>query len=83
MNETYYIAGAPDKAEELTGRFIPQLMKSALFFYDYFDYARSEFERCYNCIQFVADLAQEYGDENLAEQIRTDFDKAFGLDEEE
>ena len=83
MIETYYIAGAPDKAEELTGRFIPQLMKSALFFYDYFDYARSEFERCYNCIQFVADLAQEYGDENLAEQIRTDFDKAFGLDEEE
>ena len=73
MIETYYDAGAPDKALELAERFADQLFQSTLFFLQYYDFAKREFENCYNNLQYLSDLAEHHGDKEFAEDIRNRF----------
>ena len=73
MIDTYYNAGAREKAVELSERFIDELLHSSEFFLNYYDYAKREFEACYNCISYVADLAEIYGDTEMADSIRNRF----------
>ena len=73
MIETYYDAGAPEKALELAERFADQLFQSTLFFLQYYDFAKREFENCYNNLQYLSDLAEHHGDKEFAEGIRNRF----------
>jgi len=73
MIETYYDAGAPEKALELAERFADQLFQSTLFFLQYYDFAKREFENCYNNLQYLSDLAEHHGDKEFAEDIRNRF----------
>ncbi len=80
MIETYYDAGAPEKALELAERFSDQLFQSTYFFLQYYDFAKREFENCYNNLQYLSDLAEHHGDKEFAEGIRNRFNSL--LDEE-
>ena len=80
MIETYYDAGAPEKALELAKRFSDQLFQSTYFFLQYYDFAKREFENCYNNLQYLSDLAEHHGDKEFAEGIRNRFNSL--LDEE-
>ena len=73
MIETYYNAGAPEKALELAEQFVDELFVSTLFYLDYYDYARTEFENCYKILQYLADLADINGDKEFASSIRDRF----------
>ena len=75
MIETYYMAGASDKAKDLTVRFEDQIMTSASFFLAYYDFAKREFESCYNVISYLADLTEHYGDKEYADGLRTRFNE--------
>ena len=70
MIETYYNAGAADKALDLARRFIDELFISMDFFLDYYDLAKREFEACYSCISYLEGLSQHYGDEEFSVEIR-------------
>ena len=82
MIETYYNAGADDKALELAKRFTDELFISTGFFLEYYDWAKREFESCFNCISYVADLADHYGDHEYAQEIRDRFNSMLGIEEE-
>jgi len=73
MIETYYEAGEPQKAAELAARYADQLIKSSEFFLEFYDVARQEFEMCYQCLQFVSEITEQYGDSQLAASIRDRF----------
>lgn len=73
MIESYYKAGAPEKARELAGKFAGQILPSAAFFLNHYDFARQNFEHCYNYIGILADVVEHYGDEQLAEDIRNSY----------
>ena len=75
MIETYYMAGAPDKAKDLTVKLEDQILKSASFFLVYYDFAKREFESCYNVISYLADLTEHYGDKKYADELRTRFNE--------
>jgi len=81
MIETYYTAGAEDKALELSRRFTDELFVSTLFFLEYYDVAKREFEACYNCISYVADLADHFGDKEYAAEIRDRFNALLDIEE--
>ncbi len=84
MIETYYNAGAQDKALDLARRFTDELFVSTLFFLEYYDFARTEFESCYKCISYVAELADFYGDEDdveFASEIRKRFNAMLDIEE--
>ncbi len=72
--ETYYDAGAPDKALELAERFTDQLFDSLYFFLQYYDFAKREFEACYNHLQYLADLTKHHGHQELSDSINARFE---------
>ncbi len=78
MIDTYYNAGAPDKAKALAERFVDELLLSSEFFLYHYDYARREFEACYNCLSYVAELADAYGDTEFASSVRDRFNALLG-----
>jgi len=73
MIETYYQAGASEKALELAEKFADELFVSTLFFLEYYDFARTEFENCYKVLQYLADLSDHNGDKDFASSIRDRF----------
>ena len=80
MIETYYDAGAPDKAMELSRRFTDAIFQSTEFFLDYYDYAKREFDSCYNCISYVAEMADHYGDTEYGAELRERFNNLLDLE---
>ncbi len=84
MIETYYVAGAPEKALDLARRFTDELFVSTLFFLEYYDFAKAEFENCYKCISYVAELGDFYGDEadkEFASEIRKRFNAMLEIED--
>ena len=81
MIETYYDAGAPEKALELAERFSDQLFDSLYFFLQYYDFAKREFESCYNNLQYLADLTEHHGDKEFADGINSRFEALMETEE--
>ena len=80
MIETYYMAGAKDKALELSKRFTDEIFKSLEFFLEYYDVAKREFDACYNCISYIAELSDHYGDKAYAKEIRDRFNSMLDFE---
>ena len=74
MIETYYMADQPEKALELAERFSDQLFESLYFFLQYYDFAKREFESCYNNLQYIAELAEHHGHKELSDSINARFE---------
>ena len=81
MVETYYQAGADEKALELSKRFVDQIFKSTEFFLQYYDIAKREFDACYNCISYIADLSDHYGNKAYGKEIRDRFNAMLDIKE--
>ena len=82
MVEVYYEAGANEKALDLASRFADELMVSAAFFLNNYDYAKKEFDTCYTTLSYLADLADHYGDKEFAGLVRANFNALLDLPEE-
>ena len=82
MVETYYMAGAKEKALELSKRFSDELFVSSEFFLMNYDDTKKEFDACYNCISYLAELADHFGDKEYASEIRDRFNAMLGVEEE-
>ena len=80
MIESYYQTGAKEKALELSKRFAEELFVSVEFFLQYYDLAKREFDACYNCISYLADLADHYGDKAFAKEIRERFNALLDVE---
>ena len=81
MIETYYDAGAPEKALELAERFSDQLFESLYFFLEYYDFTKREFESCYNNLQYLAELTEHHGDKEFADGINSRFESLMETEE--
>ena len=82
MIETYYRAGAYEKALDLSRRFTEELFVSTEFFLQNYDAAKSEFDACYNCISYASELADHFGDKEYAAELRNRFNSMLGIEEE-
>ena len=81
MIETYYKAGASEKALELAKRFSDQVFESTIFFLENYEDTKREFESCFNCISYTADLADFYDDKEFASEIRKKFNAMIGAED--
>jgi tetratricopeptide (TPR) repeat protein len=81
MIETYYLAGAKDKALDLSQRFMDQIFKSLEFFLEYYDQAKREFDACYNCVSYLAELSDYYDNTEFAREIRGRFNALLDIQE--
>ena len=82
MIETYYSAGADEKAIDLAKRFIKELFVSTEFFLYNYDETKREFDACYNCISYVAELADHFGHKEYGAELRKSFNALLGVEEE-
>ena len=81
MIETYYNAGASDKALELSRRLAEELFVSTEFFLEYYDLTKREFENCYQCLSYLSDLAEHFDDKEFATEIRDRFNTLLDIEE--
>ena len=81
MIETYYNAGAAEKALDLAKRFTEEMFESAEFFLNNYHYAKREFESCFNCISYICDLTDHFGDNEFAQQTRDRFNAMLDIEE--
>ena len=75
MAEAYYAAGASDKAEALLRRMLDPLMESLTFFGSYSDYASHEFEKVYNYLEYMAQVASEGGSKEFVDELMARFEE--------
>ena len=68
--EEYYICGAPMKARALAEEFSAELLQSALFYFEFYEYASEDFKRIYNMIFYLADELDQYGDGELGMRLK-------------
>ena len=69
MANAYYMAEAPQKAEELLRKLTDQLIVSLNFFDRFGDFASGEAGKIYNTLEFALQVAAEGGSTELAEDI--------------
>ena len=81
MIETYYNAGADDKALDLSRRLADELFVSTEFFLEYYDLTKREFENCYQCLSYIADLAEHYDQKEFAVEVRDRFNALLDIEE--
>ena len=81
MIETYYSAGADEKALELSRRLADELFVSTEFFLEYYDLAKREFENCYQCLSYISDLAEHFGQTEFAAEVRDRFNALLDIEE--
>ncbi len=81
MIESYYAAGANEKALDLAERFVDELMVSANFFLEFYDFAKKDFDSCYRCISYVTELADFNGDKEFAAEARERFNRMLDIEE--
>ena len=74
MIALYYDAGAPDKGLDLAQRFVDELLVSAKFYMEFYDYARSNFEETCHYIFYAADILKQNGDTEEGEAMEKSLD---------
>ena len=67
--EDYYRLGQPEKARGLAMQMGSELLKSAKFYIEFYDWARDEFEMVGQYIYFLADVMKQGGDAELSKQL--------------
>jgi len=69
MVNTYFEAGADDKAKDLLYRMADQVFKSAYFYCGFYDYAKEHFETSCQLIFFLSDSLKDNGYVDEAEAL--------------
>ena len=67
--EDYYRLGQPDKARQLATQMGSELLQSAKFYIEFYEWARDEFEMVGQYIYFLADVMKQAGDTDLAKTL--------------
>ena len=70
MVKLYYEAGCPEKATELGGKLGEELLKSAAFYLDFFDYADGEFDTVCQFMSFLIDEMEKGGDKTVSKSLK-------------
>ena len=67
--EDYYKLGQPDKARALAAGMAAELLQSARFYIEFYEWAPDEFELVGQYIYFLADVMKQGGDAEDAKKI--------------
>ena len=79
MINLYYELGEPEKAREVAERFCTEILQSAVFYFDFYDYAKQDFETSCQYVYYVSDIMRENGDAELASKYEDSLKTALGI----
>ncbi|MCQ2144290.1 MAG: DUF2723 domain-containing protein [Bacteroidales bacterium] len=75
----YYICGQPEKARDLARAFAAETCRNAQFYFDFYEYAKPDFESNCQYIYYVSDILRDNGDEQLADEIESSLKDTLGI----
>ncbi len=67
--EAYYDLGEKSKARALGANMAADLLETARFYLEFFEFGKNEFDMCVSYVYFLADVFKEAGDKDLAEKL--------------
>ena len=70
MVSGYFAAGAPEKAAELGAKLGKELLASAHFYMEYYEYAQDEFEKSCQFLYFLVDELEKGGDKKVSTELK-------------
>ena len=73
MVSLYYALGQPEKARTLAVDLFNDLLVSARFYIEFYEYSKSDLDLCGNFIYYLQDVVKEAGDKELADKIGNNF----------
>ena len=73
MVNQYYALGHPDKAREIALALGDELLTTAAFYLEFYDWGRNEFELAGNYIYLLSDSLKNGGDEALGKELTDKF----------
>ena len=85
MINLYYVLGEKDKASDLATRFINKMFQSVNFFFQFYDYAKDDFDRARSIVLMVQDIAKDSGDEDVVALVDAGFERLradYGIKDE-
>ena len=74
MIAQYYQLGQTEKARDLAVDFFNELLVSARFYLEFYDYAQTEFELCGQFVYYLQNIVDLAGDKELAGRIGSSFE---------
>lgn len=78
MVSLYYALGEKEKAEAVATTFGNELLASARFYLEFYDYARSDFEMACNYIYFLSDELTKGGSKDIADKLSAALNTMLG-----
>lgn len=78
MVDDYYKLGKPDLARNLALNLASDLLTSAKFYIEFYDYGKEEFELSGNYIYYLADVLKSGGDKEMSEKLTNALVKLAG-----
>ena len=80
MVKDYYQLGLPQKARQLADEFSGELLHTASFYFDFYDWGRDEFETAGYYIYALADELKRGGDADMASTLTKKFSGMIGAE---
>ncbi|MBQ7622227.1 MAG: DUF2723 domain-containing protein [Bacteroidales bacterium] len=77
--ECYYKLGEAEKAKALASQMGADLLETARFFLEFYDFAKSEVELCGSYIYYLSDIMKKGGDEALASRLTEGLEKLLEM----
>ncbi len=71
--EDYYLLGAGDKGRDMALRMADQLLSTAAFYLDFYDYAKDDFETVTQYLGHLIQTLDECGDKETADKVEASF----------
>jgi hypothetical protein len=82
MVSLYYSLGQKEKAAEIATTFGNELLTSARFYLEYYDYAKTDFEMVCNYLYYLNEELVKGGDKELADKLMAAMDMILGTPED-
>ena len=79
----YYKLGEVEKARSLSAQLADDLLTTAKFYLEFFEFAQDDFELCGNYILYLADEMARQGDKELADKLSSVFSKMVDIASDE
>ena len=81
MISLYYYSGDADSARALAADFSEELISASVFYAEFYDYCKREFDSERMVIASLVDMLIEEGDGELAKNIESSFKLALGVED--
>ena len=79
MVQMYYALGQKQKADELALKMSTELLGSAAFYVQYYEWAKTECEDCLSYLYYLGDVVRAGGNTGLADALDAQINEVFGF----